>query len=128
MSVKANVLVIDDETSILEAFKMTLKYKDYGVEVFADGHSALANFQKDKYDVAFIDLKLPDQIDGIEILREMKKTDPRLQVIIMTAYDTKASETTARKLGVIEYLRKPFLMEEIYELVERGLKLREDNK
>ena len=128
MSVKANVLVIDDETSILEAFKMTLKYKDYGVEVFADGHSALANFQKDKYDVAFIDLKLPDQIDGIEILREMKKTDPRLQVIIMTAYDTKASEATARKLGVIEYLRKPFLMEEIYELVERGLKLREDNK
>jgi len=128
LSVKANVLVIDDETSILEAFKMTLKYKDYGVEVFADGHSALANFQKDKYDVAFIDLKLPDQIDGIEILREMKKTDPRLQVIIMTAYDTKASETTARKLGVIEYLRKPFLMEEIYELVERGLKLREDNK
>ena len=120
--------MIDDETSILEAFKMTLKYKDYGVEVFADGHSALANFQKDKYDVAFIDLKLPDQIDGIEILREMKKTDPRLQVIIMTAYDTKASETTARKLGVIEYLRKPFLMEEIYELVERGLKLREDNK
>jgi len=116
-------MVIDDEPSVLESFKMILKIKDYEVETFPDGPSALQNLTKGKFDIAFIDYKLP-VMDGLEVLRRIKEIDPEVEVVIVTAYATDASHANAITLGALEYLRKPFLMEEIYELVERGLKRR----
>jgi DNA-binding NtrC family response regulator len=116
-------MVIDDEPSVLESFKMILKIKDYEVETFPDGPSALQNLTKGKFDMAFIDYKLP-VMDGLEVLRRIKEIDPEVEVVIVTAYATDASHANAITLGALEYLRKPFLMEEIYELVERGLKRR----
>jgi len=117
------IIVIDDEPSVLESFKMILKIKDYEVETFPDGPSALASLTKGKFDVAFIDYKLP-VMDGLEVLRRIKEIDSDIEVIIVTAYATDASHANAITLGALEYLRKPFLMEEIYELVERALKRR----
>jgi len=116
-------MVIDDEPSVLESFKMILKIKDYDVTTFPDGPSALAQLEKDKYDIAFIDYKLPG-MDGLEILKRIKEIDSNIEVIIVTAYATESSHANAITLGALEYLRKPFLMEEIYELVERGLRRR----
>jgi len=115
------IMVIDDEPSVLESFKMILKIKDYDVATFPDGASALAQLEKGKYDVAFIDYKLPG-MDGLEVLKKIKESDPDVEVIIVTAYATESSHANAITLGALEYLRKPFLMEEIYELVERGLR------
>ncbi|MEM4271212.1 MAG: response regulator [Candidatus Pacearchaeota archaeon] len=120
---KINILVIDDELSVLESFKMILKIKDYNVSTFADGPSALNSLKPGQYDIAFIDLKLPG-MDGIEILKRIKELDPEIEVVIVTAYATESSHANAITLGALEYLRKPFLMEEIYELVDRGLKRR----
>ena len=117
------IMVIDDEPSVLESFKMILKIKDYDVETFPDGPSALQNLTKGKFEMAFIDYKLP-VMDGLEVLRRIKEIDPEVEVVIVTAYATDASHANAITLGALEYLRKPFLMEEIYELVERGLKRR----
>jgi len=116
-------MVIDDEPSVLESFKMILKIKDYEVETFPDGPAALQNLTKGKFDVAFVDYKLP-VMDGLEVLRRIKEIDSDIEVIIVTAYATDASHANAITLGALEYLRKPFLMEEIYELVERALKRR----
>jgi DNA-binding NtrC family response regulator len=116
-------MVIDDEPSVLESFKMILKIKDYEVETFPDGPAALASLTKGKFDMAFIDYKLP-VMDGLEVLRKIKEIDSEIEVVIVTAYATDASHANAITLGALEYLRKPFLMEEIYELVERGLKRR----
>jgi len=127
MTEKVKILVIDDESSIRETFKMTLKIKNYAVETFPDGPSALGRFKKDVYQVAFIDLVLPT-MDGLEVLRQIKIQDPKIAVIIMTAYATDVSEANALHLGALEYLRKPFLMEEIYELIERGLQYRGRDK
>jgi len=115
------IIVIDDEPSILESFKMILKIKDYDVSTFPDGPSALAQLEKGKFDMAFIDYKLPG-MDGLEVLKKIKETDPEVEVVIVTAYATEASHANAITLGALEYLRKPFLMEEIYELVDRGLR------
>jgi len=123
MAQAVRIMVIDDEPSVLESFKMILKIKDYEVETFPDGPSALQNLTKGKFDMAFIDYKLP-VMDGLEVLRRIKEIDPEVEVVIVTAYATDASHANAITLGALEYLRKPFLMEEIYELVERGLKRR----
>jgi two-component system NtrC family response regulator len=114
-------MVVDDEPSVLESFKMILKIKDYDVATFPDGPTALAGIEKGKFDLAFIDYKLPG-MDGLEVLRKLKELDPAIEVIIVTAYATESSHANAITLGALEYLRKPFLMEEIYELVERGLR------
>ncbi|MFH1386385.1 MAG: response regulator [bacterium] len=123
MSENVRIIVIDDEPSVLESFKMILKIKDYEVSTFPDGPSALAGLEKDKFDIAFIDYKLPG-MDGLEVLKKLKETDPSIEAIIVTAYATESSHANAITLGALEYLRKPFLMEEIYELVERGLRRR----
>ncbi|MFA4858525.1 MAG: response regulator [Candidatus Margulisiibacteriota bacterium] len=117
------ILVIDDEPSVLESFKMILKIKDYDVTTFGDGPSAFEVVKAGMFDMAFIDLKLPG-MDGITILKKLKQVDPTLEVVIVTAYATESSHANAITLGALEYLRKPFLMEEIYELVERALRRR----
>jgi len=117
------IMVIDDEPSVLESFKMILKIKDYDVATFPDGPTALAQLQKGQYDVVFCDLKLPG-MDGLEVLKKVKEIDQDVEFIIVTAYATESSHANAITLGALEYLRKPFLMEEIYELVERGLRRR----
>lgn len=123
MAQEIKIMVIDDEPSILESFKMILKIKDYVVDTFPDGPSALSNLKKGMYDMAFVDFRLP-VMDGLEVLKRIKEIDSDIEVAIVTAYATEASHANAITLGALEYLRKPFLMEEIYELVDRGLRRR----
>jgi len=120
---RIKIMVIDDEPSVLESFKMILTIKDYEVETFPDGPSAINAIEKGKYDMAFCDYKLPG-MDGIEVLKNLKSKDSEIEVVIVTAYASESSHANAITLGALEYLRKPFLMEEIYELVERGLRKR----
>lgn len=122
------IMVIDDEPSVLESFKMILKIKDYDVTTFTAGTAAIESFKKGQYDLAFIDMKLqaePVSVPanfGLEVLKKLKEIDPEIEVIIVTAYANDATHANAITLGALEYLRKPFLMEEIYELVDRGLR------
>ena len=115
------IAVIDDEEGVRESFKMILKIKDYDVETFETGEAGVEAIQKGTFNLAFVDFKLPG-IDGIEVLRRLKEKDPNLEVVIVTAYASEQSHANAITLGALEYLRKPFLMEEIYELVERALR------
>ena len=121
------ILVVDDERGVRESFEMILKIKDYEVKTFEDGESAISTLKKDVFDMAFVDYKLPG-MDGIEVLKKIKEIDPNIEVIIVTAYASESSHANAITLGALEYLRKPFLMEEIYELVERGLRKRRSKK
>lgn len=127
MAENVRIMVIDDEEGVRESFKMILKIKDYDVETFEDGESAVSALKKDMYDMAFVDYKLPG-MDGIDVLKKIKEIDPNVEVIIVTAYASESSHANAITLGALEYLRKPFLMEEIYELVERGLRKRRSKK
>ncbi|MFH1542317.1 MAG: response regulator [bacterium] len=123
MAENVRIIIIDDENGVRESFEMILKIKDYEVKTFENGESAISSLKKDMYDMAFVDYKLPG-MDGIEVLKKIKEVDPTIEVVIVTAYASESSHANAITLGALEYLRKPFLMEEIYELVERGLRKR----
>jgi two-component system NtrC family response regulator len=127
MAENVKIMVVDDEPSVLESFKMILQIKDYAVDTYPDGPSAISKLQKGNYDLCFVDYKLPG-MDGIEVLKKVKEIDPSIEVIIVTAYASESSKSSAVELGALEYLRKPFLMDEIYELVERGLRKRRMGK
>jgi len=114
-------MIVDDEPGVRESFEMILKIKDYDVKTFPDGETATSQLKKDAFDIAFVDFKLPG-MDGIEVLKKIKEIDPGIEVVIVTAYASESSHANAITLGALEYLRKPFLMEEIYELVERALR------
>lgn len=127
MAENVKIMVVDDEHGVRESFEMILKIKDYEVKTFEDGESATSSLKKDMFDMAFVDYKLPG-MDGIEVLKKIKEIDPSIEVVIVTAYASESSHANAITLGALEYLRKPFLMEEIYELVERGLRKRRGKK
>lgn len=127
MAENVKIMVVDDEPSVLESFKMILEIKDYAVDTFPDGPSAVAKLEKGKYDICFVDYKLPG-MDGLQVLKKVKEIDSTIEVIVVTAYASEKSQSRAIQLGALEYLRKPFLMDEIYELVERGLRKRKTAK
>lgn len=134
MEDRVKIMVVDDEPSIIESFKMILNIKDYDVFAFSDGASAIATVASGKYDVAFVDMKLlvgepgpmRGEQGGIELLKKIKEIDASLEVVIVTAFASDQTKANAITLGALEYLSKPFLMEEIYELVERGLRRRRE--
>ena len=127
MAEKAKVLIVDDQISVIESFREILRIKDYEVIGFEGGKAAIESIEKGKYDIAFVDLRMPE-MDGIEVLKKIKEKDPSIEVIIVTAYASEESFANAITLGAMEYLRKPFLMGEVYALADRALRKRREKK
>lgn len=122
---KVRILVVDDEPGALESFKMILEIKDYEVTTFSNGLEALEVAEKSPFDIAFIDLKMPI-IGGLDVLRKLKEISPDTEAIIVTAYASEESQANAITLGAMEYLRKPFLMEEVFSLCDRAIRKRRE--
>ena len=125
MSEKAKVLIVDDQSAVIASFEEILRIKDYEVIGFQSGKEAIDSIGKNKYDIAFVDLRMPE-MDGIEVLKRIKEKDPTIEVIIVTAYASEESFANAITLGAMEYLRKPFLMGEVYALADRALRKRRE--
>lgn len=125
MAEKAKVLIVDDQSAVIASFEEILKIKDYEVIGFEKGKDAIASIEKNKYAMAFVDLRMPE-MDGIEVLKQIKAKDPSIEVIIVTAYASEESFANAITLGAMEYLRKPFLMGEVYALADRAIRKRRE--
>lgn len=111
---KPAILVVDDEVEVGTFFEYYLREeKGYPVDVANSGREARTLFQRKKYDLALVDLKLPDT-DGITLLKEIKEINPGCEIIIMTGYSTVKTAVEAMKLGALDYIDKPF--EELDEL------------
>ncbi|HSH70202.1 MAG TPA: sigma-54 dependent transcriptional regulator [Deferrisomatales bacterium] len=117
-----NVLVVDDEREIGRFFEAFLsEEKGCRVTVANTGRDAREELQRQAFDLALLDLKLPDA-NGIELLREIKQVSPRCQVIIMTGFSTVKSAVEAVKLGACDYVNKPFdELEELEETLDHAL-------
>jgi len=92
------------------------------VDTAGDGDSALKNVNFKDYDVMIIDLRLPGR-DGLEVLQEVRKKNPKAKVIMITAYPSLETETEAKRHGAIEYLTKPFELSYLETLIEQSLEV-----
>lgn len=126
---KPEVLVIDDEVEVCSFFEYYLREeRNYSVVVAYSGEQARKLIQSKKYDLALVDLKLPDT-DGITLLKEIKDVNPDCEVVIITGYSTIKSAVEAMKMGAFDYLEKPFdELEELDHLLDRIMKSKTDRQ
>jgi two-component system NtrC family response regulator len=119
---KPEILVIDDEAEVGTFFEFYFREeKGYPVDVANSGVAARTLLCEKSYDLAMVDLKLPDT-DGITLLKEIKESSPGCEVIIMTGYSTIKSAVEAMKLGAFDYIDKPFdELEELDNLLDLAL-------
>ncbi len=121
-SSKYRVLVLDDEWSTLERIKSVLE-PDYKVTLAGRAAEAAKLMAKSQFHVVLSDVRMPDQ-DGLALVTELKKEYPNTQYILMTAFSDIEDTITALRLGVADYLRKPFSKGEVLHAVNRCLERR----
>ena len=117
------ILVVDDETSMTQFLSIVLRKEGYQVTAVNNGREALERAKTETFDVAITDFKMPGA-DGIEVLSGLKKLDPNLPVIVMTAYASQKSAIDAVNLGAFQYLEKNAKNEEIRVVVKNALEMR----
>ena len=106
------VLLVDDEQEFIETLSERLKMRDLDTKLALDGEQALEAVQDDEPDVMLLDLKMPG-MDGMEVLRKVKKAYPGVQVVMLTGHGTDKDEEQAKHLGAYAYLQKPVDLEHL---------------
>ncbi len=124
MSDRPRVLVVDDEMGPRESLRMILKPR-YEIATAESGEAALKTLGTFHPDLIFMDIKMP-QMDGIELLRRIKGTDPSIEVVMITAYASLETVKNALTHGAFEYLIKPFSRQDLEETAKRALARRQD--
>jgi DNA-binding NtrC family response regulator len=114
------VLVVDDEASIRDLLAKTLALAEYEVDVAADGRSALERMRLHPYDLLIADLRMPG-MDGLTVIREAKRFQAGLPVLIITGYSTESTAIEAVNLGVAGYLTKPFRVPQVLAAAAKAL-------
>ncbi len=127
---RISVLVVDDEKNILNMVGLSLETLGVDVTLCPKPQEVLNLLQSKHFDMAFIDLKM-SPMDGIEVLKEIKRFSPDTTVVIMTAHGSIDSAVTAMKEGAIDYLQKPFNFDELKLFASKVIehhKLRHENQ
>ena len=114
------VLVVDDDHAVRELLSRALTAAGYRVDVAVDGPSAMLQLGQKAFDLMITDLKMPGQ-DGLSLIREARRTNPALPVIVITGYSSEATAIEAINLGVAGYLTKPFRVPRILAATARAL-------
>jgi putative two-component system response regulator len=119
------ILIVDDELGVRESLKMVLKPIGQ-VYTAIDGREALQSVQKDKIDLVALDLKMPG-LSGIDVLRQIKKNDPDIEVIIITAHNTPQNVLEASQNGAGDFITKPFNVPDLIKSINKSLERRSHN-
>ncbi len=110
------VLVIDDEPLVRRSTQRLLSAEDYEVLTAATAAEGLATFEAARPQLVILDIKLPDG-SGLDVLSQMRKTDPSIQVVVITAFGEAQTAVEAMKLGAADFLKKPYDMQELLHAV-----------
>jgi two-component system, NtrC family, response regulator HydG len=125
-----HVMVVDNEQEMVKLIQRHLEGEGFAVTPAHSGAEALTVLARDEYDVVVTDLVM-DEVDGLAVLREAQRLQPRARVIVMTAFASLETAIAALRQGAYDYLSKPFKMAEVSVAVRRALedqRLREENR
>ena len=120
---RERILVIDDETNIVNSLKEILSDEGYDVLITEDGLNALDIIQSDPPDLLLLDVWLPG-MDGIEVLKTVKTYHPEIEVLVMSGHGTIDTAVKATKLGAFDFIEKPFSMDSLTQSVKSALGLK----
>ncbi len=120
------LLLVDDEEEFVQALADRLQMRDLESDTVYDGDQAIRYVENKEPDVMVLDLKMPG-IDGIEVLKQVKKAYPRIQVIILTGHGTEKDEERARNLGAFDYLQKPVDVDRLVDRIKKAYRRKLDD-
>lgn len=125
-----NILIVDDELSVRESLEKVLSRAGYTTKTAGSGNDAIKILHKKQTDIILSDLKMPDG-DGLDLLREVRKAYPYIEVILLTGYGTIEKAVEAMKEGAYDFITKPFKKAVILSTIERAIErqnLAQENK
>ncbi len=117
--VKTRILILDDEPIVCKRLQPTFEKLGYEVEVFVDSATAMARIKDADFDIVITDLKMKG-IDGLQFVDAVKSKSPTTEVIVITGFGTMETAKESFKLGIFDFVAKPFKISEIRELVEKA--------
>ena len=117
----SRILVIDDKEMMRDSVAATLARKGHNVVAASTGLAALQRLGQRSFDAVITDLQMPE-MDGLELLQEIRRIDEQLPVIFMTAYGTVQTAVAAMKQGAFDYITKPFSGDELLVAIDRAIK------
>ena len=123
----AKILVVDDDESIRNTMKTILEDEGYLVDLAATGTEAVQKTKKTAYNIALLDIRLPD-MEGVELLKLIKDTVPRIRKIMVTGYPSMQNAIAALNMNADAYLVKPVDIDSLLKTVKAQLKLQENEK
>jgi DNA-binding response OmpR family regulator len=115
------VLMVDDEEDFVKTLAERMQMRDLDSDVALSGEAALQIVEDQVPDVMVLDLKMPG-IDGMEVLRRVRKAYPQVQVVILTGHGSEKDEVEARRLGAFAYLQKPVDIEKLIITLKNAYK------
>jgi two-component system, NtrC family, response regulator AtoC len=130
MKEQYNILIVDDEKIVRDSLFHWFEEEGYNVDTAEDGESALKKYEKGKYDLLLLDMKMPG-MSGIDLLTKIKSIDKDSLVILITAFASVPTAITALKQGAYDYVTKPVDPDELAHLVKKALEqksLKQENK
>jgi DNA-binding NtrC family response regulator len=116
---KKRVLIVDDEEDFAKALAERLELREYDVSACFSGEESIARLKQYNFDVVILDVKMPG-MDGIEVLRELKRIKPLVEVIMLTGHATVETAIEGMKLGAYDYLMKPCETEDLTDKIDRA--------
>ncbi len=119
MKRQIKLLFVDDEEKFLKGMTERLKLRDIVVHSFNNGPDALVAAKEETYDVALLDLKMPE-MGGEELLKKLKQMMPSMEVIILTGHGSEDSAVRTFREGAYEYLMKPCELDELMSAITRA--------
>jgi DNA-binding NtrC family response regulator len=125
MSIKA--LLVDDESQFVEPLSERLSARGYNVGVAFSGEEAIANIERDDWDVVVLDVLMPG-MNGEEALKRIKKIKPLIEVIMLTGHATVESAIQGMKLGAYDYLMKPIELQELTDKIDKAYEKKEEHE
>jgi DNA-binding response OmpR family regulator len=123
MEIHARILVVDNETGVVSALKIGLERQGFQVDAFTNPVTALSHFQEGKYDLALLDVDMPE-MTGFRLAQELLKVDGRLRICFLTAYGSRFEGLYKQLFPAFQsycYLEKPQTIREITKVIFKAL-------